>query len=234
MRKVGALAAPLSRYAPIRKCTPLITIAAIGVAGFLGLKGSPIFAGGIDDARAGYRAGVGSDCATAITWLTRAIDSNELSSRSLATAYISRGVCYRRQGYFLHAIDDYTKALQVEPRNVLALTNRGLALAKWERYDEAIDDLTRAIAINPNRWKTFLIRGNAHFDKRSYAEAIADYDHALKLVPQLRAAKINRRDAYQRMQQPDRPCSCKVTLNPNTRAEGSIQSQSGGSPFTGE
>ena len=54
----------------------------------------------------------------------RLIDNNALPG----AAYYNRGVLHETQGNFSIAIDDYSKAIEINPRNVRALNNRGGSL----------------------------------------------------------------------------------------------------------
>ena len=51
----------------------------------------------------------------------RLIDNNALPG----AAYYNQGCSHETQGNFSIAIDDYSKAIEINPRNVRALNNRG-------------------------------------------------------------------------------------------------------------
>jgi tetratricopeptide (TPR) repeat protein len=193
----------------------VIGVAAALVAAGIVLSPGPSKA---DDVEAGYRATVRGDHTAAIELLTRAIESGHLSTAALASAHINRGVAQRQRGQFQNAIDDYTRALELQRDNVLAFANRGLAFAKWERYEQAIIDFDRAIALAPSDPRLFLIRGNANFDQGAFEDAIKDYDEALQIQPQFREAAINRRHAYERLKHPDRTCRCSENAKPSATA----------------
>ena len=73
------------------------------------------------------------------------IQNNSLN----ATAYINRGVAYADKHEYDRAITDYTKAIEIDPRDALAYFNRGNAYRDKGEYDRANADYTRAIEINP-------------------------------------------------------------------------------------
>lgn len=62
------------------------------------------------------------------------------------------------------AIINYSKAIELNPSNVSAFNNKGLALFRLKRYQEAIDSYDKAIAINSSY-------ANAWFNK---AKAVRD------------------------------------------------------------
>ncbi|MEY2616216.1 MAG: hypothetical protein QOH78_1989, partial [Verrucomicrobiota bacterium] len=59
-------------------------------------------------------------------------------------AYLNRGVSYFHLGAYDRAIDDYTVAIQRQPRNAEAYYNRGLAYKNQGKPDRAKDDFAQA------------------------------------------------------------------------------------------
>ena len=69
--------------------------------------------------------------------------------------------------------------LQIDPNNVIALGNKGLALDKLGRYEEVIEEYDRILAIDPNDINAL---GNKGLDLDSlgrHEEAIELYDRVL-------------------------------------------------------
>jgi len=58
--------------------------------------------------------------------------------------------CPRRQGRLDEAIENYRKAIQINPNFAVALNNLGIALADKGRLEEAIENYRKAIQVNPN------------------------------------------------------------------------------------
>jgi tetratricopeptide (TPR) repeat protein len=54
------------------------------------------------------------------------------------------------KGRFEEAIENYRKAIQINPNFAVALNNLGAALATEGRFDEAIENFRKAIQVNPN------------------------------------------------------------------------------------
>ena len=65
-------------------------------------------------------------------------------------AYLNRGNLYLRKGEFLSAIQDYDKAIEMEPDSAVCLYNRGMAYEKTGQYQKAILDFERAIEEDSN------------------------------------------------------------------------------------
>ena len=64
------------------------------------------------------------------------------------------------KGRFDEAIENYRKAIQINPNYSEALNNLGVALADKGRFDEAIENFRKAIQINPNRTETYINLGH--------------------------------------------------------------------------
>jgi tetratricopeptide (TPR) repeat protein len=68
------------------------------------------------------------------------------------------------QENYEEAIINYKRAIELNPSNISALNNKGIALFRLKRYQEAIDSYDKAIEINPGH-------ANAWFNK---AKAVRD------------------------------------------------------------
>ena len=82
----------------------------------------------------------------AIIYLNEAIEIEAYDARF----YISRGAFKGTENH-ADAIEDYSKAIEIEPNNVFAYRLRGDSKAKLGDYQGAIDDYTKAIEIYPNK-----------------------------------------------------------------------------------
>ena len=80
----------------------------------------------------------------------------------------------------------------MEPNNVEALTNRGVALHDLERYGEALASHERALAVQPDHAAALSNRGVTLHRLGRLDEALASYDRALALQPDYADALVNR------------------------------------------
>ena len=94
-------------------------------------------------------------------------------------------------GDYKGAIEDYTKAININPNDPEVFINRGLAKYKLLDYQGAIEDYTKAISINPNDPEAFFNRGNVKLKLKDYQGAIVDYTKATKLNPDYSDAFFN-------------------------------------------
>ena len=82
----------------------------------------------------------------AIIYLNEAIEIDPHDARF----YISRG-CFKGTESHEDAIEDYTKAIEIEPNSVFAYRLRGDSKSKLGDYQGAINDYSKAIEIYPNK-----------------------------------------------------------------------------------
>jgi tetratricopeptide (TPR) repeat protein len=95
------------------------------------------------------------------------------------------------------AVELISKAIQIDPGNAVAYSNRGIALQKLERWDAALCDYDQAIAIQPDLALAHCNRGNVLKELEEWDAAIASYDRAIAIDPRLAEAHSNRGAALQ-------------------------------------
>lgn len=82
-------------------------------------------------------------------------------------------------------LKDYEKILTLDPENVNAYTDRGMARLETDEYSAVISDFGDAIRRmadrDTSRPDVFEYRGDARVKLDEYVEAIADYNEAIKL-----------------------------------------------------
>jgi tetratricopeptide (TPR) repeat protein len=79
------------------------------------------------------------------------------------------------------AIANCNKALEINPKDAAAYSNRGVAYYKRGEYDLAIADFNKSLKLVP--WKNvtaYLFRGAAFLNKENYKWAISDFGNAIK------------------------------------------------------
>ncbi len=110
--------------------------------------------------------------------------------------YSNRGNAYSDKGDKDRAIQDYDKAIELNPQNADAFNNRGVVYRNKGDKDRAIQDYDKAIELNPQHAEVFYNRGVTYSDKGDKDRAIQDYDKAIELNPQHAEAFNNRGVAY--------------------------------------
>jgi len=116
-------------------------------------------------------------------------DSVSLWTRDLACAsesslaHNSFGIALVGQGKLTEAIQQYERALQLNPDDVGVLCNLGLALATQGKPAEAIQQYERALQLKPDDFVAHNGLGVALAGQGKLAEAIQQFERALPLKP---------------------------------------------------
>ena len=105
-----------------------------------------------------------------------------------ADFYRKRGIEKFDSGNYYGAISDYTKAIEINPNDFRAFTNRCNAKLEIKDFIGSIEDCTRSIAINSNRYAPYYNRGIAKFNLKDNYGAIADYTKAIEINPNFDSA----------------------------------------------
>ncbi len=107
-------------------------------------------------------------------------------------AFNNRGVEFNKTGEYKQAIEDFNKALELNPAHKEAYNNLGVALANLGRNKEAIVAYNNALKIQPTYLNALYNRGNAYAKLNEADIALKDYDLVLKLEPKYLSVYNNR------------------------------------------
>jgi tetratricopeptide (TPR) repeat protein len=119
------------------------------------------------------------------------------------------------------ALDAYSKAIELSPKDAMVYYNRGNANSKLGNYKQAVDDFDKAIALSPQNAAAYYNRGFAHSKLGNYKQAVDDFDKTIELNPQNAAAYYNRGFAYNNLGNYTRAISDydrAIELSPNDAA----------------
>ena len=110
---------------------------------------------------------------------------------------VNGGIEKGKEGNLDGAIADFTRAMELNPKDDAPYYNR--AQAKWLKKDAAgaIADYTRAIELGSQNPAAYNNRGNARAENNDRDGAIADYTRAIELKPDYARAYYNRAVAKQ-------------------------------------
>jgi tetratricopeptide (TPR) repeat protein len=87
-------------------------------------------------------------------------------------------------GQHQRAIEDYDKAIHLDPEFIDAYINRGLAYVGLCHHQQAKEDYDKAISLDPNSTGAYNNRGLVYMKLGQYQQAIEDYDKAISLDPE--------------------------------------------------
>jgi tetratricopeptide (TPR) repeat protein len=117
---------------------------------------------------------------------------------------LSKGVIDQK-AIMQEAIEQFDRALFINPMFAEASNNRGIAYAVKGEYDRAIDDFNKALEINPKHAEAYYNRGLAYAQgKDAYDRAILDFNEVLEINPRDAVAYYNRGNAYRNKGEYDR------------------------------
>ena len=143
-------------------------------------------------ARAAFREGeslVKSDqYPAAIRQFTKAIDIK----RDFLRAYFARGAAYLHLNRPADAFADYAELLRRNPRNAIALTQRGICHSRLHDEDAAMADFNQALEIRPNLPGALNGRGLIFFHRNQYQKALHEFTEAIRISPEFSVAYVNR------------------------------------------
>lgn len=132
--------------------------------------------------RAAAYAALGDDDKATADRIAKA-DADVAADPDAASSYLGRGSVLLDIRRFDDAIRDFDKALSLEPRNALALADRGIARVWKGDLAAASSDLNAAIAIDPKNPVVFRARGLMAQRRGAWRDSVAAYTLALELEP---------------------------------------------------
>ncbi|MFC1883325.1 tetratricopeptide repeat protein [Thermodesulfobacteriota bacterium] len=113
------------------------------------------WAGGLDDARAGWEAYKRKKWDAALILYTRAIESGELRREVSIKVYFLRGVVYFKKNQYQNGKDDFDKAIKMNINTAAAYCNRGFAYVQEGQYEMAMSDYNKAIELEPEHPESY-------------------------------------------------------------------------------
>ncbi|MEG4350916.1 tetratricopeptide repeat protein [Microcoleus sp. LAD1_D3] len=120
------------------------------------------------------------------------IGNSDLAAGEKAEDFLIQGEEKYRKGDRQGAIEDLSKAIQLNPNYAEAYYNRGILRYVSGDNQGAIADFNEVLRINPNLFQAYVNRGNARDDSGDSEGAIADYNEALRINPSDSKAYYNR------------------------------------------
>lgn len=135
-----------------------------------------------------------------------------------AMFYYQRGVLNNIREQYRRSIEDFTKALELNPSGSLMVQiylNRALANIRETYLDAAMADYNAAQEIDPRNAIVYTSRGFTNYRLGNYLDAINDYNKGLDLEPNNAISFYNRGMAYLKLNDKANACidfhkSCKL------------------------
>jgi len=100
-----------------------------------------------------------------------------------ATGFIARGNRLLDSGRYREAMEDFGRALKLEPKSAVALADRALAHVWLGQTKLALEDADQAEALNPREPLIYRARGLAAERAADWPEALANFTRSVDLAP---------------------------------------------------
>ena len=123
----------------------------------------------------------------AIQACTELLDRKILEGRERFYLFVNRAKAYLAQGDKQHALDDYTQAIKLAPKNAQPYFYRGLFYAVQTDVDAALRDFNTALSIDPKLVLALRQRALLYLRQKDFSSALADFSEALRLQPKTAA-----------------------------------------------
>jgi len=122
-------------------------------------------------------------------WRAVANSAMGVSKSVVAFAWFSVGLLVDKQE---DRVSAYSEVIHVDPKNLHAFINRGVAKEALERYPDAIEDYDEAIRLDSQCAVAYYNRGAVKARLGQHESAIGDFDEAIRLDPEDFYAYFNR------------------------------------------
>ena len=119
-----------------------------------------------------------------------------LAIAQTAQDYYDSGMKKFRDGQDNAAIEDLSKAIELDPDNVYSYYNRALINAESGKYEEAVPDYSKVIELDPKHVHAYNNRGSARANVDDYKGAEKDFEKAIELDPEFTVSYYNLIDLY--------------------------------------
>jgi tetratricopeptide (TPR) repeat protein len=136
-------------------------------------------------------------------------------------ALVKAGEAYARLGHETEAVEQWSRALQLEPDNETAKADlarkgaisappllpvdesaarghyaKGVQLVNEQKFDAAVAELDRALTLSPRFVEALIARGSARIGQGRFQDALADYEAAHDRDPSLAAPLFGLAEAH--------------------------------------
>ncbi|MBN2351715.1 MAG: tetratricopeptide repeat protein [Spirochaetales bacterium] len=110
--------------------------------------------------------------------------------------YTNRGYERYIRNDFQGAIEDFKKALTLDPDYAAAYNNMGTVYSAKGDLEQAVKEYDKAVQLDPRYAEAYNNRGKAYADMRDYKQAMKDFNKTIELNPNYAEAYKNRGNAY--------------------------------------
>ncbi len=110
--------------------------------------------------------------------------------------YVNRGITFTKMGQRVNAIKDFKKALTIQPKNQMALSNLCSELVNSSNFKETLIYSSKLIKLYPASYDGYFYRGTANVNLGNHSIALEDLNQSIKLNPNYMYAWFNASVSY--------------------------------------
>ena len=125
----------------------------------------------------------------AINIYTRILN-RDIRSNIKTIIHVHRGMAYYSSGQIENAINDFNKALELDPENTSARYYLAMNSRVNKKYDDALIDLEKCIDKDPFNLEYLTARGEIYFEAGNKEKAVSDLKYVLSLEKDYMPAEI--------------------------------------------
>ena len=93
------------------------------------------------------------------------------------------GDMYGRQGNMQKSMEEFKRAIEINPNYADAYHNLGNVYINTKKYELAMKSYQKAASINPNLWQSYQNIAAIYFSAKQYDKALENMDRAIKINP---------------------------------------------------
>jgi tetratricopeptide (TPR) repeat protein len=122
--------------------------------------------------------------------------------------YYMRGIINNSRSKFIKALDDFTSAIDMNPKDILyrCYLGRGVSFYNLLEYESALSDLNLSIQQNDTVASAYYTRGLINYDAKDYEAAASDFQKTLEYSRGNAALYFNLGMSYYRLEEKDKAC----------------------------
>jgi serine/threonine protein kinase len=123
-------------------------------------------------------------------------EAETVEDQSSAEVFIERGNTYYKQKDYDSAVQNYSKAIELNPRDANAYSSRGNAYYMKGDHDQAFADYNKALALDSTLPHVYINRGNIYYEEGERDQALIDFNRAIQVDSQNATAYYRRGRFY--------------------------------------
>jgi len=116
--------------------------------------------------------------------------------RRESALHLFKGSIHNYKGQRNLAVEEFTKAIEIDPKYAVSYYSRGTIYNKIGEYDKAISNFTKVIKLSPKYDGAYSNRAISYHKKGLVDRAIRDYSKAIKMDPKDAQSYSSRGVAY--------------------------------------